>query len=97
MKKYADVWGLDDNKIESVYGTLKSYQKTLDDYQDQAKLMEAQGKLADWSAVNRNLEQFTEQTKQTLRNYLGSANFERLQQNGVLPFDRSPTHGAPRQ
>jgi hypothetical protein len=43
MKKYENTWGLDDNQIDSVYASIKYYQKSVQDYQAQAKALEAQG------------------------------------------------------
>ena len=88
MKKYKDIWGLDDNKIDSVYGSMKYYEKAVQDYQTQVRALEAQGQSVDWAAVNKNLQQFAEQTQQTLKNYLGQASFNRMQQNGVFKFNQ---------
>lgn len=89
MKKYETIWGLDDNSIDSIYGTLKYYQKSVSDYQTQAHNLEASGQKVDWSAINNNLQQFTQQIQQSLRNYLGADRFSRLQQNGVLQFNQN--------
>ncbi len=48
MKKYETIWSLDDSSIESVYGTTKYYQKSVSDYQSQARALEAQGQTVDW-------------------------------------------------
>jgi hypothetical protein len=97
MKKYEAVWGLDDAQIDYVYGTMKYYERNAQDYQNQAKALEAQGQQVDWEAVNKNLQQFTQQTQQTLQNYLGGDRFDRLRQNGVFQFDQNqlPHRGAP--
>ncbi len=84
MKKYGNTWGLDDNKIDAVYGTMQYYQKTIQDYQARARALEAQGQIVDWEGVNKNLQQFKEQTQQSLQNYLGQDRFNKLQQNGVF-------------
>ena len=96
MKKYGATWGLDDGKIDSVYGAIKYYQKQVEDYQDQAHLMEAQGQHVDWDGVNQKLQQFAQATQQELRQDLGQDRFNRMQQNGVFPFSQQqPTHAAP--
>lgn len=84
MKKFENLWGLDDNSVESVYRTLKYYQKTAEDYQAQARQLEARGQAVDWDAMNKNLQQFAEQTQQSLQNYLGRDRFDRMQQNGAF-------------
>lgn len=84
MKKYGTLWGLDANKMDAVYGTMQYYQKNVQDYQDRARALEAQGQSVDWEGVNKNLQQFKEQTQQSLQNSLGPDSFNKLQQNGVL-------------
>ena len=87
MKKYENIWGLDDNKVDYAYSTLKYYEKSVQDYQAQAHALEAQGQSVDWDAVNRNLQQFAEQTRQSLQNYLGQDSFNKMQRNGVFQFN----------
>jgi len=89
MKKYETIWGLDDSSIDSIYGTLKYYEKSVADYQTQAHALEANGQPADWTTINKNLQQFSQQVQQSLRNYLGDDRFNRLQQNGVLQFNQN--------
>ena len=95
MRKFGGIWGLDDSKIDSVYGAIKYYQKSAEDYQDQAHVLEAQGQAVDWSAVDKNLQQLAEQTQQRLQKELGSERYKSMQQNGVFPFAQQPTHRAP--
>jgi|SRR6185437_13432397 len=88
MKKHETLWGLDDDKINSVYETLKYYNKAAQDYQQQVSNLQAQGQNVDWDAANRNLQQFASQTGQSLQDYLGENSFNKMQQNGV--FNLSP-------
>ncbi|HLX72761.1 MAG TPA: hypothetical protein VKV04_24325 [Verrucomicrobiae bacterium] len=88
MKKYETLWSLDDTSIDSVYGMMKYYQKSVEDYQAQARALEAGGQSVDWDGVNKNLEVFAEQTQQTLQNYVGQDRFNKMAQNGV--FQLSP-------
>jgi hypothetical protein len=88
MKKYENIWGLDDNKIDNVYGSIKYYEKSVQDYQAQASALEAQGQSVDWDAVNKNLQQFKEQTQQALQNSLGQDCFNKMQRNGVFQFNQ---------
>ena len=87
MKKYENLWGLDDTKVDSVYGTLKYYEKSVQDYQAQARALEARGQTVDWNAVNKNLQQFALQTQQALQNYLGQDSFNQMQRNGIFQLD----------
>ncbi len=88
MKKYENIWGLDDSKVDYAYGTIKYYEKSVQDYQAQARALEAQGQSVDWDAVNKNLQQFAEQTRQSLQNYLGQDSFNKMQRNGVFQFNQ---------
>jgi hypothetical protein len=93
MKKYENIWELDDRKIDYVYGTVRYYEKSVQDYQSQARALEAQGQSVDWIAVNKNLQQFAQQTRQALQNYLGQDSFNKMQRNGVFQFDQLPPRG----
>jgi hypothetical protein len=93
MKQFSGTWGLDDTKIDTIYGALKYYQKSVEDYQDQLHLQEANGQRADWTAVGKNVQQLTDQTRQSLQKYLGDELFNRMLQSGVFPFaNQQPTH-----
>jgi hypothetical protein len=87
MKKYENIWGLDDSKIDYVYGTIRYYEKSVQDYQAQAKALESQGQSVDWDAAKKNLQQFAQQTQQTLQSYLGPDSFSKMQRNGVFQFN----------
>jgi hypothetical protein len=93
MKKYESIWGLDDTKIDNVYGTIKYYEKSVQDYQAQARTLEAQGQSVDWDAINKNLQQFAQQTRQSLQNYLGQDSFNKMQRNGLFQFNQLPQRG----
>ena len=87
MKKFAEAWALDDAKIDYVYGTLRDYQKTVQDYQAQARALEAGGQNVDWTAVKRNLQAFADQTQQALQSSLGAERLAKLQRNGVVELN----------
>jgi hypothetical protein len=87
MKKYENIWGLDDNKIDYVYGTIRYYEKSVEDYQAQARALESQGQSVDWDAAKKNLQLFAQQTQQTLQSYLGPDSFTKMQRNGVFQFN----------
>jgi hypothetical protein len=84
MKKYENLWGLDDGKIDYVYDAMKQYRKRVGDYQIEVRARQAQGERVDWDAVNGNLQQLAGQTQRALQNYVGDASFDRLRRNGVL-------------
>lgn len=88
MKKYEDLWGLDDTKINFVYDTLRNYQKSLQDYQTQLFALQSQHQAIDLDTVKNNLQKITAQTSQALQNYLGQDSFNRLQRNRVIQFSQ---------
>lgn len=55
-------------------------------YQRQARALEAQGQAVDWDAVNNNVQQFAQQTEQTLRKYPGDERFNKIKSNDIFPF-----------
>jgi hypothetical protein len=96
MKKYADLWGLDDNKINYVYDTLKNYEKSLQQYQSQLVALQFQGQGVDLDTIKSRLQQITDQTQQALQNYLGPDSFNKLQRNRVIQFSQpSSLHSGP--
>ena len=94
MRKYKSIWGLDDNKIEYVYSTLKYYQKSVQDHVAQARALEAQGQSAASDTTKRSSQQLVEQTRQTLQNYLGQDLFNKMDRNGVFQFNQAPERGS---
>jgi hypothetical protein len=86
MKKFETLWGLDDNKIDYVYGNMKQYQNSVADYKAQVLALQAQGQSVDWDAVNQNLQQLAGETQQALQNYLGQDSFNKLMRNHVYKF-----------
>ncbi len=90
MKLYANVWGLNADSIDYVYRSLKYYEKSSADYQQQTRAREQKGEVVDWNVVNQNLRQFSKQAEDALRNYLGQDRYNKLKQNAVLPFQSDP-------
>jgi len=86
MKKYGDLWGLDDSKIDYVYNAMKSYQQSVQDYQAQVSALQAQGQNVGWDAVNKTLQQFASQTQQSLQSHLGQNSYNKMERNHVLMF-----------
>jgi hypothetical protein len=87
MKQYETLWGLDDNKVDYVYNTMKTYEKSVRDYQAQMNWLQAQGQKVDWNAANQHLQQLTDQTGQAIQTYLGQYSFNKLQRNHLFQFN----------
>jgi hypothetical protein len=86
MKRYSSAWGIDDNNIDYIYRTIKYYEQSVQNYRQQAQQLEQSGQAVDWNAINNNLDQFSQQTQQALRDYLGVDRFNKINRNQVLPF-----------
>jgi hypothetical protein len=84
MKKYESHWGLNDEKIDYVYSTMKQYNETVADYQVQVLELQERGQSVDAAAVNRYLQQVANEAQQALENYVGKESLEKLQGNRVL-------------
>lgn len=84
LQRYAAAWQLTGENIDHLYRALQYSQKTVQDYLQQARAMEAQGQAVDWPQVEANVRQFSSQTQQSLRSYLGPDRFEKLQKNSVF-------------
>lgn len=102
MKKYGNIWGLNDANIDNVYIAMNQYRKAVGDYQIQIQQLQSSGQNVDWNAVNNNLKQLAAQTQDALRSSVGENSFNKLQQNAVLRWAGSgfrPVYGAtvPRQ
>ncbi len=85
LKRFATNWQLSDSDVDYVYRSLQYYQKSVQDYQQQAQALEQQGQQVDWSAVQTNIQQFSDQMGDTLQKYLGDDRFQKLKRNNLLP------------
>jgi hypothetical protein len=84
LKQNANVWQLSDSDIDSVYKALQYSQKSISDYQQQAEALQAQGQNVDWDKVQENIQQFSDQTEQSLKTSLGEDRFNKLKKNGLF-------------
>ena len=87
MKQYAPAWNLSDDDINYLYSSIQCCQQNISDYQQQAQALQQQGQAVDWDAVQKNIQQFTEQTQADLRNYLGDDRFNKLKRSDVFSFN----------
>jgi len=84
MERYASAWNLNDDDINHLYSAIQFAQNSVHDYQQRAKDAEAKGEPVDWDAVQKILQDFSQQTDQTLQKYLGQERFTKLKQAGAL-------------
>lgn len=79
--------GFSEDDINSLYASIQEYQTSVNDYRDRAQQLQDQGQSVDWTAVQKALTDFSQQTENTLRDQLGDK-FDKLKRSNVLPFDR---------
>lgn len=79
--------GFSEDDINSLYASIQEYQTSVNDYRDRAQQLQDQGQTVDWSAVQKALSDFSQQTENALRDQLGDK-FDKLKRSNVLPFDR---------
>jgi len=84
LKQNAKAWQLNDNEMASVYNALQYSQRAISDYQKQAQALKEQGQPVDWSKVQENIQQFSAQTEQSLKTYLGEERFNKLKKNDLF-------------
>ena len=84
LDHYKSAWNLSSDDVSYVYSTLQSSDKSIADYEQQAKDLAAQGQSVDWQAVNQNIQQYQNQTQQSLQQYLGDDRFGKLKHNSVF-------------
>jgi hypothetical protein len=84
MKKFERLWGLDDDKIDYVYGVMKEYHDTVQSFQTEVLALNARGQSVDADAVGRKLQQSAVRAQQALQGRLGWDSFDKLQRNRVL-------------
>lgn len=88
MKKYQQLWGLDDTKVDNVYSALRQYKTATLEYESQLKALAAQGQPVDGAKANAYLHDLANHTQVALQEYLGPASYNRLLRNRVLPFNQ---------
>lgn len=79
--------GFSEDDINSLYASIQEYQTSVNDYRDRAQQLQDQGQTVDWTAVQKALSDFSQQTENALRDQLGDK-FDKLKRSNVLPFDR---------
>jgi hypothetical protein len=79
--------GFSDDDINNLYASIQDYQNSVNDYRDRAQILQDQGQTVDWTAVQKALSDFSQQTETALRNQLGDK-FDKLKRSNVLPFER---------
>ena len=96
MKKYENLWGLDDGKVDQAYNTLKQYRNAVADYQAQVHSLQAAGQNIPLAAVNNNLMRLASEAQQTLQGSIGESSLTKLQRNRIFQvYQAQPGPRAP--
>jgi len=84
LRQNAADWQLTASDVEYLYRLTHDYEQSVRDYRRRAQQTEEQGQVVDWPAVQQNLQLFTRQTMEAIRNYLGDDRFARVKEDKLL-------------
>jgi hypothetical protein len=87
LKRLGAVLGFTGNDVNNLYAMLQDYQTQVSDYRNRAQQLQADGQAIDWSAVDKALANYAQQTESALRTQLGDK-FDKLKRSNVMPFER---------
>jgi len=87
LKRIGPGVGFTSDDVNNLYAMLQDYQTEVSDYRDRAQQLQAQGQTVDWSAVDKVLANYQQQTESALRDELGDK-FDKLKRSNVMPFAR---------
>jgi hypothetical protein len=87
LKSAGSGWGFTDNDINNLFASIQDYEENVRDYRERAQAIETQGQAVDWSAVEKALKEYSQQTEMALRANLGDK-FDKLKRSNVMPFER---------
>jgi hypothetical protein len=87
LKRVGPGVGFTGDDVNNLYAMLQSYQTEVRDYRDRAQQLQDQGQTVNWSAVDKALANYTQQTESALHDQLGDK-FDKLKRSNVLPFER---------
>ena len=85
MERFANAWSLDTSRMDEIYRSIRYYEKSVQDYEDEARALAGRGETVNWDEINQNRRHFAQQNEQALRTYLGAELYSKLQKNHVLP------------
>jgi hypothetical protein len=84
MKQYAVAWQLSPADINHVYDTVQNYNKGAEQYRKQAQELAQQGHQVDWAAVEAEIKNYSQQSANALRTFLGEERFKKMKRAGVI-------------
>ncbi|HXS67267.1 MAG TPA: hypothetical protein VN761_00395, partial [Candidatus Polarisedimenticolia bacterium] len=87
LKRLGPGVGFTEDDVNNLYAMLQDYQTEVRDYRDRAQQLQDQGQTVDWTAVDKVLANYAQQTESALRDQLGEK-FDKLKRSNVMPFER---------
>jgi len=87
LKRIGPGLGFTPDDVNNLYAMMQDYQNGVRDYRDRAQQLQSQGQTVDWSAVDKVLANYSQQTENALRAELGDK-FDKLKRSNVMPFER---------
>jgi hypothetical protein len=87
LKRLGPGMGFTTDDINNLYAMMQDYQNGVQDYRNRAQQLQNQGQTVDWSAVNKVLANYAQQTESALRDQLGEK-YDKLKRSNVMPFER---------
>lgn len=87
LKRLGPGMGFTSDDVNNLYAMIQDYQTQVQDYRDRAQQLQNQGQSVDWSAVDKVLANYSQQTENALREELGDK-FDKLKRSNVMPFER---------
>src|SRR6185312_7713912 len=87
LKRIGPGVGFTSDDVNNLYAMLQDYQAEVRDYRDRAQQLQDQGQTVDWTAVDKVLANYAQQTESALRDQLGDK-FDKLKRSNIMPFER---------
>ncbi len=87
LRRLGPAVGFTTDDVNNLYAMLQDYQTEVSGYRDRAQQLQTQGQAIDWSAVDKALANYAQQTETALRTQLGDK-FDKLKRSNVMPFER---------
>lgn len=83
LTKYAQLWQLSSDEVNKVYGALRDYNQTVDEYRRQA-----QSRGLTYEVMQPAIDQFRQSSSASLRAAIGEKKYNQLAGSDVLNWDR---------
>jgi hypothetical protein len=83
LNRYAELWQLTPQDVQQVYGALRNYSQSVEEYR-----REALNRGVNWDATQQAVDKYRESTAAALRATLGEEKYKKLTASDILEWDR---------